>query len=90
MKSYRRTIFSVLSILLLCVTGYFTFNAYNFESTSVIEQQPKYSQVRIFATSETDIQKMANVDLIIDHANTKIGQFMDAWLSCSSARTGRG
>jgi len=81
MKSYKRTILSVLFLLLLCITGYFTFNAYNFESNSVIDKQPKYTQVRIFATSETDVQKMTNVGLIIDHANTKPGQFMDTWLS---------
>jgi carboxypeptidase T len=81
MKSYRRTIFSVLVLILLYVTGYFTFNAFKFESKSTVDIQPKYSQVRIFATSETDIQRMTNVGLIIDHANSKPGLFMDAWLS---------
>lgn len=81
MKSHKRTIFSVLSIILLGVTSYFTFNAYNFETSSVVEPQPKYSQVRIFAANESDFQTMTNAGLIIDHAVTKPGHFLDAWLS---------
>src|SRR4030095_12646230 len=81
MKSYKRTIFTILSLSVLCIISYITLNAYNFNSGSVIEQQPKYSQVRIFATLENDVKRMMDAELFIDHAITKQGQFMDAWLS---------
>ena len=81
MKSSIRTYIIVLTLSVFSIVSYFAFSAFNFESNSELSQQPKYSQVRIFATSENDINKMMNAGLIIDHAITKQGQFMDAWLS---------
>ncbi|MEO8209054.1 MAG: M14 family zinc carboxypeptidase [bacterium] len=43
--------------------------------------QPKFSEVRIFATSETDFKRMAEAGLIIDHSIRKPGVYLDAWLS---------
>lgn len=43
--------------------------------------QPKYSEVRIFATSEAEFRKMMDAGLFIDHANRKPGHYLDAWLS---------
>jgi len=77
----KRTFIRLLFSAILISLGYFAFNAYDFNSATVIDQQPKYSQVRIFATSENDVQRMTDAGLIIDHANTKLGHFMDAWLS---------
>ncbi len=50
-------------------------------SDKTIEIQPKYSEVRIFATNESDFKKMSEAGLFIDHANSKPGYFLDAWLS---------
>lgn len=41
----------------------------------------KFSQVRIFATSESDFRRITDAGLFIDHANTKPGYYSDAWLS---------
>ncbi|HEY3249713.1 MAG TPA: M14 family zinc carboxypeptidase [Ignavibacteria bacterium] len=80
MKLYKRTFFTIFALSLICVLSFLTFNAFNYE-TKTVTQQPKFSQVRIFAVSENDIQKMMNAGLFIDHAIRKPGQFMDAWLS---------
>ena len=50
-------------------------------SDITIDVQPKYSEVRIFATNESDFKKMSEAGLFIDHANSKPGYFLDAWLS---------
>ena len=42
--------------------------------------QPKYSQVRIFITSQQDIQRLANSGLFLDHVIRK-GNFLQTWLS---------
>src|SRR5712692_9459953 len=44
-------------------------------------KQIKYSEVRIFATSESDVKKIQDAGLFIDHANTKLGYYSDVWLS---------
>ena len=72
---------TVLSVFILSLLFYLTFNAYNFESNSLIDGQPKYSQVRIFAASENDIKKMMEADLFLDHAESKPGYYIDTWLS---------
>ena len=41
----------------------------------------KYSQVRIFATGGSDFRRIQDAGLFIDHANTKLGHYSDAWLS---------
>ena len=81
MKSYKTTVYSLALFALLSITAYFSFNAFVFENESVTSLSPKYSQVRIFATNENDFKKMEDADLHIDHANTKPGHFLDAWLS---------
>jgi carboxypeptidase T len=55
--------------------------ANSFAQKNISSEQEKYSQVRIFTTSEIQIQQMLNAGLIIDHASTKHGQYMDTWLS---------
>ncbi|MEP7146140.1 MAG: M14 family zinc carboxypeptidase [bacterium] len=45
----------------------------------------KYSQVRIFATSKNETDKMADAGLHIDHALRKTG-FIDAWLSAEEIK----
>jgi len=81
MNSNKQTLFTVFILSILFMISYFSFNAFNFESNGIVDNQPKYSQVRIFAASENDVQRMMDAGLFIDHANTKPGQFMDAWLS---------
>lgn len=79
MKRYNTTLFTLLTVVVIGI-GYFAINAFYLQDDSS-NSQPKYSQVRIFAANENDFNKMVNAGLIIDHANTKPGQFLDAWLS---------
>jgi hypothetical protein len=81
MNIYKRTIFTVIIFLATFAVSFVSLNAFKFESNSQLDNQLKYSQVRIFAASENDIERMMNAGLFIDHANTKHGQYMDAWLS---------
>jgi hypothetical protein len=74
----RYGIFTVLFGTLI----YFLINAYNFDSGNTTNPElPKYKQVRIFAKTDSDFKRMADADLFIDHANSKPGQYLDAWLS---------
>ncbi len=77
----RTGIFAVLIALVL----YFSINGFDLTSDQSINQlvqnDQKFSQVRIFASSQNDIDKMINAGLFIDHANSKPGLYMDAWLS---------
>lgn len=59
---------------------FFSNSAYS-EKTELSGAQPKYSEVRIYAVSETDFKRMTEAGLIIDHAIRKPGKFLDAWLS---------
>jgi uncharacterized repeat protein (TIGR01451 family) len=81
MKSYKSTLFTLLVLAAVGIASYFSFNAYNFSSNTIVEQQPKYSEVRIFAKNPSDFQRMQNAGLFIDHANSKPGHHLDAWLS---------
>ncbi len=74
-------------IFALATFAYFT-NGFEFKNDSnqsiqsgQSSQQPKYSEVRIFATTPADFQRIQAAGLEIDHANTKIGVYSDAWLS---------
>lgn len=81
MKSYKTTVFTLLIIAGIGILSYFSFNAFNFNSNSILERQPKYSNVRIYATNENDFKKIQDAGLTIDHAITKPGLYQDAWLS---------
>ena len=74
-------------IFALAVFAWFT-NGFDFKNdsnqpveSSQTEQQPKYSNVRIFATTPADFQKIQATGLDIDHASTKMGLYSDTWLS---------
>jgi hypothetical protein len=81
MKRYKNTFFTIILAVTIGLTAYFAINGFNFNSETIAERQPKYSQVRIFATSDADFQKIQDAELYIDHANTKLGHYSDAWLS---------
>ncbi len=81
MKSYKRTLYTLLSFVIIGIVSYFSINAFDFPSNTIIDRQPKYSQVRIFALNETDFQKINDAGLFIDHAVTKKGLYSDTWLS---------
>jgi len=81
MKSYKKTFYALFTLTIIGIISYFSFNAFNFNTSSIIERQPKYSQVRIFATNENDFRKIEDAGLHIDHAITKPGLYQDAWLS---------
>jgi uncharacterized repeat protein (TIGR01451 family) len=48
---------------------------------AISSTQEKFSQVRIFATNASDFKRIQDAGLFIDHANTKLGHYSDAWLS---------
>jgi len=52
-----------------------------YTGVAVADSPEKFSQVRIFATSESDFRRIIEAGLFIDHANTKLGHYSDAWLS---------
>ena len=81
MKSYKKTLYTFFGLAVLGLISYFSFNAFNFESTNGVERQPKHSQVRIFTKTEADFRKIEDVGLHIDHAITKMGHYSEAWLS---------
>ncbi|MGH2574695.1 MAG: M14 family zinc carboxypeptidase [Ignavibacteria bacterium] len=60
---------------------YFSINGFNLKTESDSIQQPKYSQVRVFAVTQQDENKLTSAGLLIDHADRKEGYFLDAWLS---------
>jgi len=73
---------SGIFLLLISAILYFSINGFNFGSKQEsADDQPKYSEVRIFATGERDFQRMMQAGLLIDHANRKPGHYLDAWLS---------
>lgn len=75
---------SNLFSLIICL-GAFTILSFNtsnqISENEQSQDQPKYSQVRIYAVNESDFKKMTDAGLFIDHANSKPGHFLDAWLS---------
>jgi hypothetical protein len=58
----------------------FTATAIIAQDNSIIDNHPKYSQVRIFFTSQQEIQRLANSGLFLDHGIRK-GNFFQTWLS---------
>ncbi|RPI18414.1 MAG: T9SS C-terminal target domain-containing protein [Ignavibacteriae bacterium] len=80
--------YSYLLLVLLPITAYFSFNAFNFFENSVTLQQdePKYSLIRIFVTNEQQGRQMLNAGLIIDHATRKPGQYVETWLSADELK----
>jgi phage terminase large subunit-like protein len=81
MKRYKTTLFTFILAVTIGIAAYFSINGFDFSSNTIMERQPKHSQVRIFAVSEADFTKIEDAGLHIDHAITKLGRFSDAWLS---------
>src|SRR5690242_4631591 len=76
----KRT-FTTLGVLAVAaVVTYFSINAFTFKEETT-RTQPKYSNVRIFAQTPADFQKIQAAGLDVDHAITKAGQYSDTWLS---------
>ncbi len=71
--------------LLIAVISYFSINGFNLTSDQSNKQlahnDEKYSEVRIYSTTEQDASRLVNAGLLIDHAVRKPGQFIDTWLS---------
>jgi len=63
----------------LLVLSILTSNLFAQNNTS--SGQEKYSQVRIFATSNADFKKLASVDLHLDGGINKPGYYFETWLS---------
>ncbi|MBZ0203149.1 MAG: T9SS type A sorting domain-containing protein [Ignavibacteria bacterium] len=83
MKRYKSTLYTVFALFALGFISYLSMNAFNVsESTApVIEPQPKVSLIRIFAKNQADIGRMNDAGLFLDHAESKIGYYIDTWLS---------
>lgn len=81
MKLYSRTFFTILTLSVLSIIGYFTFNAFYIVPENPEQKAPKYSQVRIFTKTDADFRKIEEEGLHIDHAITKMGQYSETWLS---------
>ena len=80
MKKFNnwRTLSTFTVIFALAAFAYFT-NGFEFKTET--NTLPKYSQVRILSTSETDVRRIENAGLFIDHAITKPGLYSEVWLS---------
>ena len=67
--------------MVLGTVSYFSFNAYNFNSSTVIEEKQKYSSVKIFASSQQDFSRLEQSGLFIDHAEATEDGGLIVWLS---------
>src|SRR5690349_10965271 len=75
--STRTTItLSIILGLIILVSA----NGYKFYETGSTEQQPKYSQVKIFASSQSDFDRIQQAGLEIDHAES-VEDGLITWLS---------
>lgn len=54
-----------------------------FAQQNEVSKQEKYSQVRIFATSQNDFKRLAQADLHLEHGNSKPGVYFETWLSAT-------
>lgn len=70
-----------LTILFLTVL-FFSFNT-SFAQKEYNNEYQKYSQVRIFATSSSDFQKIQDAGLFLDGGVHKPGLYFETWLSQS-------
>lgn len=84
-NNYKKIItFYGIFLVVFSALIFFAVNAFNFGTENNSEasyKQPKFSNVRIYATNDQDVNRLMNAGLFIDHANTKPGKYMDAWLS---------
>ena len=68
------------SKLIYSLIIFISFPFLSFGQNNILSSDQKYSQVRIFTTSQSDFSRIANTGLLIDHAVRKPG-YTDAWLS---------
>ncbi len=80
MKNYKNSILTLTVICALGLLTYISINAFDFTSNSIIDIQPKHSQVKIFASSKTDFDKIEQAGLHLDHVES-IDNYVIAWLS---------
>ncbi len=69
------SIFKRLLVLAVLITALFASDSF--------AQTEKYSQVRIFATSQSDFNRISQADLHLDHGVSKPGLYFETWLSAS-------
>ncbi len=85
MKKFKNLARTGVFTLLAAAVTYFAVNGYNLTDSNSVKQlahnDQKYSEVRIYAKDEADMERIINAGLFIDHANRKPGYFLDAWLS---------
>lgn len=68
------------SLLLLTVFLVF-FSGMTLSQNKTKDTQEKYSQVRIYATTRAEFQKIENQGLFFDGGRNKPGQYFETWLS---------
>ncbi len=86
MNKFKNLSRTGLLLVLIFAAAFFALNGFDFSSNAPVQtsnNDEKFSEVRIFATTPQDFERMAQAGLLIDHANRKPGQFLDAWLSAS-------
>lgn len=85
MKNYKNLTRTGIFAVLIAAASFFSINGFNLNSeksfTQLAHNDEKYSEVRIYAATQQDFDRMVQTGLLIDHANRKPGHFMDAWLS---------
>ncbi len=80
MKNFNNSVWSFAAICVLGAITFFIINAFDFTSNSIIDIQPKYSQVKIYAVNENDFHKIEEAGLFLDHVEA-IDNYVIAWLS---------
>jgi len=73
------------SLLLLTVFLVF-FSGIALSQNKTKDTQEKYSQVRIYATTRAEFQKIENQGLFFDGGRNKPGQYFETWLSESEIK----
>ncbi len=89
MNKYKRITKTGLLLTLIFAAAIFAFNGFDFSGNTPVQtssNDEKFSEVRIFATTDQDFERMMQSGLLIDHANRKPGQFLDAWLTESEVQ----
>ncbi len=77
MNKVSKTLQIVIFLFALLVT----VNAFAEKNSDPSDSPEKYSKVKIFAVNESDIKKINDNGLFIDHAEVIAGEYIETWLS---------
>lgn len=77
----KKNIMKIYKIFLFLFVFTFLFFNLSYSQRDNKSELQKYSQVKIFATSDNDFRKMENAGLFLDHGIHKRGLYFETWLS---------